>query len=705
VEGRSSVSGWYALLGAVTLLGSFLLFLVQPIEGRLILPWFGGGAEVWTTTLLFFQAALLLGYGYSHLLSRLPSRRTQAIVHATFVLAAALALPIVPDEAFRPDGPDAPLTSIIILLTVTAGPPYLLLATTAPLLQRWAADLWPGRSPYRLYAVSNVAAIVALAAYPVVIEPVFGLQLQTRIWSAGYLMFAAGVVALGWRLARSSSEAHLQVSGSASGRGGPGSPDGRVTTARFLLWVGAAAAGTTMLTATTNALADGIVTFPFLWVWPLALYLLTFVVAFSSDRAFHPTVFLVLFVASCWYAVYAVGWTSMALAYSLPVHLGVLFVTCMALHGEIARSRPAPERLTSFYVAIAAGGALGGAFVAVAAPLLFVYRWEYPIGVVAAAVLLTTFRTREWHLTDAAPRWVTQRPRILGASAILALAVLLGWQGQTDRDGLVAAYRNFYGTVEVRAGVTADGSEVLRIVHAGTNHGAQFLDPARREEPTSYYTASSGLGLAMAHHPARDTEGVRVGIMGLGAGSIAAYANPGDHWTFYEINPLMVEIADEHFTFLADARARGVTLDTVLGDGRLMLADALEDGAAGFDLLVLDAFTGGAIPTHLLTREAFEVYREHMAPAGVIAVQTSNRYLRLDPVMRALADEFDMQVLTRSDDSTAFGSISSQWAILGDDLAAIESGAGGMLEQVPDSEAVLWTDDRQDLWRVLDLRP
>ncbi len=698
------MSGWYALLGVVTLLGSFLLFLVQPIEGRLILPWFGGGAEVWTTTLLFFQAALLLGYGYSHLLSRLPSRRTQAIVHATLVLAAALALPIVPDEAYRPEGPEAPLASILVLLTVTVGPPYLLLATTAPLLQRWAADLWPARSPYRLYAVSNVAAIVALAAYPVVIEPALGLQLQTRIWSVGYLLFAAGVVALGWRLARGERDALLQAD-TASARSGPGSPDGRVTAARFALWMGAAAAGTTMLTATNNALADGIVTFPFLWIWPLAAYLLTFVGAFSSDRAFHPNVFLGLFVASCWYAVYLVGSPDMAIAYSLTLHLAVLFVTCMALHGEIARSRPAPERLTSFYVAIAAGGALGGAFVAVAAPLLFVGRWEYPIGVVVAAALLVAFRTREWRLTNTAPRWVTPRPGILGASGVVVLAVLLGWQAQDDRDGLIAAYRNFYGTVEVREGVTVDGTEVVRIVHAGTNHGAQFLEPSQREAPTSYYTASSGLGLAVAHHPARGKEGFRVGVLGLGAGSIAAYATPGEVWTFYEINPLIVEIADEHFTFLADARARGVTVDTVLGDGRLMLTDALEGGAAGFDLLVLDAFTGGAIPTHLLTREAFEVYRQHLAPGGVIAVQTSNRHLRLTPVMRGLADAFEMDVLNRFDEGEAPGATGSRWALFGDDLAAIEAGAGGLLEPVTDPGSVLWTDDRQDLWRVLDLRP
>jgi len=699
------VSGWYGLLGTVTLVGSFLLFLVQPIEGRLILPWFGGGAEVWTTTLLFFQTALLLGYGYSHLLSRLGSRRQQAAIHGAFVLAAALMLPIVPDEAYRPAGPEAPLASILWLLTVTAGPPYLLLATTAPLLQRWAAELWPGRSPYRLYAVSNVAAILALAAYPVLIEPAFGLELQTRLWSGGYLAFAAGVIALGWRFSRRHGE-DRQVAVSAPGLRGPGAPDGQVTLGRFALWAAAAAAGTTILMATTNALSDGIVTFPFLWVWPLATYLLTFVLAFSSDRAFNPTVFLVLFGAACWYAVYLASPHSPPLAWALLLHLTVLFVTCMALHGEIARSRPAPERLTSFYVAIAAGGALGGAFVAVAAPLIFVARWEYPIGIVGAAALLVTFRTREWRLTHAAPNWVSPRPRLLGALGVLLLGALLGWQGQPDQDGLVAEYRNFYGVVRVRDSVTRDGEEIRRIVHAGTNHGAQFADPALRGMPASYYTATSGVGLAIEHHPDRGKAGFHVGVLGLGAGSIAAYAGPDEQWTFYEINPLIADIADEHFSFLADARARGASITTVLGDGRLMLAEALGDGPAGFDLLVLDAFTGGAIPTHLLTREAFEVYRQHVAPGGVIAVQTSNRHIRLRPVMRGLAEEFGMELLARFDEGDQEpGGTASRWALLADDLAAIEAGAEGMLEVVDDTESVLWTDDRQDLWRVLDLRP
>ena len=476
--------GWLWLLGTLTLLGSFLLFLVQPIEGRLILPRFGGGAAVWTTTLLFFQAALLVGYGYSHVLSLVGSRRRQAIVHVTLVLLSTLALPIVPDEASAHDLSGSPIGRILALLTVTAGPPYLLLATTAPLLQRWATDLWPARSPYRLYALSNVAAIAALAAYPVTIEPALGLSEQARLWAVGYALFAAGVVALGWRLARLGG--HAPTGGTTHGRGGPGATDGRVTLPRFLLWSAAAATGTTMLMAATNSMSNGVATFPFMWVWPLAVYLATFALAFSSDRAFHPTILVVLFGAACCYAAFLVGRPLLSLQWSLVLHLGVLFVTCLALHVEVARSRPAPEHLTSFYVAIAAGGTTGGVFVAVVAPLWFIDQWEYPIGVAGAAALLSAFRLREWRLNGNAPPWARRRPAALAAVSILVLCGALGWRTAADHNGVVAQYRNFYGVVEILEVATPSGEQVVRIRNAGIDHGSQFIEREARSLPTSY---------------------------------------------------------------------------------------------------------------------------------------------------------------------------------------------------------------------------
>ncbi len=693
--------GWLLLLGALTLLGSFLLFLVQPIEGRLILPRFGGGEAVWTTTLLFFQTALLAGYGYSHLLARLGSRRRQAIVHVAFVLLSTLALPIVPGEASPSEASGSPVGQILLLLTVTAGPPYLLLATTAPLLQRWATDLWPGRSPYRLYAVSNVAAIVALAAYPVTIEPALGLSRQASLWAVGYLLFAAGVVALGWRLTRL-VPSDLPRHDEAPGAGRPGAPDGRVTVSRFLLWTAAAATGTTMLMAATNAMTDGVATFPFLWVWPLAIYLATFALAFSSDRAFHPTVLVVLFAAACCYGTFLAGRPYLSLGWSLILHLGVLFVTCLALHVEIARSRPSPQRLTSFYVAIAAGGALGGTFVAVAAPLWFVDRWEYPIGVTAAAMLLATFRLREWRLAGTPPPWARRQPVALAVVSIVVLGGALGWRTQADHAGVIAQYRNFYGLVEIQEGSASSGAAVLRIVNAGIDHGSQFVEPDARSMPTSYYTATSGVSQALVHHPGRADGGLRVGVIGLGAGTLAAYAQPGDHWTFYEINPRIAEIAEATFTYLDDARARGATVDIEVGDGRLAL---MGEDEADFDLLVLDAFTGAAIPTHLLTREAFEGYRGRLAPEGLVAVHLSSRYVRLEPVMRGVADAFGLDLLVRDDDPEGVPTATaSHWALLGEDLSALERNAEGLLQPPTATDVVLWTDDRQDLWGVLRFR-
>lgn len=688
--------GWFWLLGVLTLLGSFLLFLVQPIEGRLILPRFGGGASVWTTTLLFFQAALLAGYAYSHLLSRVGSRRRQAAVHVAILLLSTLALPIVPDDVSPSDVSGSPVTRILVLLMVTAGPPYLLLATTAPLLQRWAADLWPARSPYRLYAVSNVAAIVALAAYPVTIEPALGLAQQARLWAVGYVLFVGGVVALGWRLSRLAVD-RVPKDAPPPGPGGPAARDGRVTPVRFVLWMGAAAAGTTMLMAATNAMGDGVATFPFLWVWPLSVYLATFALAFSSDRAFHPTILVVLFAAASCYAAFLAGRPSLSLEWALLLHLGVLFVTCLALHVEIARSRPSPERLTSFYVAIAAGGAIGGAFVAVAAPIWFVDRWEYPIGVAVAATLLATFRLREWRTNDNAPPWARRHPAALAVVGILVLAASLGWQTRAEYDGVVAQYRNFYGRVEIQESTASSGAAVRRIVNAGISHGSQFIEPGARALPTSYYTATSGIGLALLHHPTG--EGRRVGVIGLGAGTVAAYAGEGEHWTFYEINPRIADLAETAFTYLADARARGATVGVEVDDGRLALA---RESDGSFDVLVVDAFTGGAIPTHLLTHEAFEVYRAHLAPGGVVAIHLSNRYVRLEPVMRGLAEAFGLDLLIRSDDPVGVpAATASRWAILGRDLGALQRASEGLLHPSTTTETVTWTDDRQDLWGVL----
>lgn len=704
--------GWLALLAALTLLGSFLLFLVQPIQGRFILPWFGGGAEVWATALLFFQATLLLGYGYSHLLSHIRSRRTQAAVHAALVLAAALVLPIVPDESLRPAGPEAPIARILLTLAATVGPPYLLLATTAPLLQRWAADLWPRRSPYPLYAISNVAAIAALAAYPVVVEPLWGLQSQARAWSLAYIAFALGVVALAWRIGRRAGGGEGGIEGAAESAmpaaGGPSAPDGRVTAGRLLLWTAGAAAGTTMLVSTTNALTDSIVSFPFLWVWPLAVYLLTFVLVFSSDRLYAPTPFLVVFIGACWYAAYLVATPAVPLRFTLALYLGVLFVMCMTVHGEVARSRPAPQRLTLFYVTVAAGGALGGGFVAIAAPLWFPARWEYAIGIVLSAVVLVAARSRAWRTAGAIPRWATRYPEALGGVGVVVLALGLATQIDAQRAGLVAEHRNFYGTIAVLDTSTAEGIPLRVVVHSGTNHGAQLLDEAR-EQPTTYYTAASGIGLVLSHHPARGP-GFRAGVLGLGSGNLATHASEGEHWTFYEINPLMADVAEQHFTALEDARRRGAEVDVVLGDGRLALERALEASPEAFDLLVMDAFTGGAIPAHLLTLEAMEVYRGHLAPGGILAVHISNRYLDLAPVMLGAARELGMQAAVREylpegdsldPDGRAPGEVDSRWvllagdlAVLGDDLARFDPIEG---------EPVLWTDDRQDLWSVLDL--
>ena len=685
--------GEWFLFAPVIFLSAFLLFQVQPIIGRFILPWFGGGSSVWITTLLFFQVALLAGYSYAHLVTRRLPQRTQAVVHVGLLLAAALMLPIIPDEALRPDDEGAPALRILVLLALTVGAPYVLLSTTGPLLQRWFTLAHPSRSPYRLYAVSNAGSLLALLTYPVLVEPALGLRAQAWTWSAGYLLFAAGTALVAWRTLRGAPVAARASTPDATAE----VPRPSVVT--MAAWVALPACASALLLAATNQLTQDVSGVPLLWVIMLAIYLVTFILCFSSDTAYDAPVFGVTLVGTSLYAAQLLFNPLHALLWQVISLSGVLFLLCMSLHGETARLRPAPRYLTLFYLLVAAGGALGGLFVGLLAPLIFNGTWEYHVAVWAAPAFVVLVRRR----------WLAAS-KVRAGGAILGLAVL----GATlllhvrDRDGAVVFHdRNFYGVKYVTEEPSEASGLLLRTVsHGQIVHGAQRMAPEHRRDALAYYGPVSGVGVAVAHTSPEDGRARQVGGIGLGAGVVAAYAEAGESWTFYEIDPLMTEVAETAFTYLADARVRGANVTVRHGDARRLLERQWEEeGAAGFDVLVVDAFSGDSVPQHLLTSEAFEVYAAHLRPGGVIAVHVTNRYLDLAPVVRGAAAERGLSAVFVTDAGLQPDQFSSAWVLVTADEAFLDAVAGSVTPWAADARAPrVWTDDRADLYGVLKFR-
>ncbi|PKN77929.1 MAG: hypothetical protein CVU47_12975 [Chloroflexi bacterium HGW-Chloroflexi-9] len=691
VAASAARRGEWFLFAPVIFLSAFLLFQVQPIIGRFILPWFGGGSSVWITTLLFFQVALLAGYGYAHLVTRRLPQRTQAVVHVALLLAAALVLPIIPDEALRPDDERAPALRILVLLALTVGAPYVLLSTTGPLLQRWFTLAHSSRSPYRLYAVSNAGSLLALLTYPVLVEPALGLRAQAWIWSAGYLLFAAGTALVAWRTLRG-----VPVEAQAS-TPAPAAEVPRPPLATMAAWVTLPAGASALLLAATNQLTQDVSGVPLLWVVMLAIYLVTFILCFSSDTAYDAPVFGVTLVGASLYAAHLLFNPLHALLWQVISLGGVLFLLCMSLHGETARLRPAPRYLTLFYLLVAAGGALGGLFVGLLAPLIFDGTWEYHVAVWTAPAFVALVR---W-------RWLVAS-KVRTGGAVLGLVVL----GVTlllhvrDHDGTVVFHdRNFYGVKYVSERPSEASGLLLRSVsHGQIIHGAQRMAPEHRRDAVAYYGERSGIGVTLRAYV--DEGDRRVAVLGLGAGGLAAYAEAGETWTFYEIDPLMTEVAETAFTYLADARARGASVTVRHGDARRVLEQERDSGRlGGFDVIVMDAFSGDSVPQHLLTREAFEVYAAHLRPGGVVAVHVTNRYVDLTPVVRGAAAERGLSAVLVVDDGLEPDHFGSAWVLVTADEAFLEAIASSITPWAADARAPrVWTDDRADLYGVIEFR-
>jgi spermidine synthase len=693
------------LFAATIFLSAFLLFQVQPLVARFVLPWFGGTPAVWTTCMLFFQLLLFGGYAYADfLVRRLPSRGQKRVHLALLGLAvAALAafalfsgVPLAPPAAWKPAGSGRPVLRILGLLSLTAGLPYFLLASTGPLLQAWLSRLAPPARIWRLYALSNLGSLLALVAYPFVIEPNVALRTQAWVWSAAFLLFALGAGASAGRQAGS------DVGTSAESPVGEDDPEPSRGTK--LLWAALAFCGSLLLLATTSQMCQEVAVFPLLWILPLALYLLSFVLCFELARFPWRPVASLLFVASLPPVCYVLfKGATIAISAQLGALSATLFAGCLVCHGELYRLRPSPRHLTTFYLVIAAGGALGGAFAGVAAPLLFDGYWEYQLSLVVTALLLLVVLGREEG--SFVRRHVLARLAVL--VALGGLVVALGLQIRDTVDNTSASFRNFYGVLRVKEELPEDEAWHLRaLTHGRIRHGFQYVSPDKKRIPTTYYTDESGVGLAVRFHPRRESLEFRIGVVGLGVGTLAAYGRAGDVVRFYEINPDVIALSkgkDPRFTYLSDTPAR---VEVVEGDARLSLERERTRGEPQrFDVLVLDAFTSDAIPLHLLTAEAFETWLGHLRDAdSILAVHISNRHLVLEPVLRRVADHFSLAAALVDTNPEGHASSRSVWVLLARNSAVLtRKGIEAPSKPLTDEgrPVALFTDDYSNLVRLL----
>jgi hypothetical protein len=666
------------LFAATIFLGAFLLFLIEPLIAKLILPWFGGSAAVWATCLVFFQTALLLGYLYADATIRRLSPKRQTVVHLGLLLVSLLWLPIAPQVFWRSHVLVDPAWRILGLLTFSIGLPFLLLSSTSPLLQTWYARRAPGRSPYHLFALSNLASLLALLSFPFLIEPRLSSHHQAALWSIGYGLFVLCCALSAWisrgyhRIAPAAPETPLD--------------EAPPTFSTKLLWLSLSACSSMMLLAVTNHLSENVAPIPLLWVVPLALYLLSFTIVFAKRRLYSRWLTARLMAVALGAAGYAIYDSSIthAIQISVPLFCTALFVVCLFCHGELVQRKPAVRYLTSFYLLLALGGALGAVCVGLLAPHILSGIFELPIVLLIAALLAVVALWREG--------WSA---RLFWASVTACMCAVLVVNVRTMRDGTVAMMRNFYGALRIQEFKIGLQLPYRSLVNGTIEHGAQYLAFPENRNPTTYYGRRSGVGLALRFC----CDGPkRVGVIGLGAGTLAAYGKPGDSFRFYEINPQVIAVANNWFTFLKQSPAK---IEIILGDARLSLES---EPSQQFDVLAVDAFSGDAIPVHLLTKEAFAVYFRHLRPGGILAIHTSNTYLKLAPVVKLLAEDADYATRLISSDEEATMMVSpADWVLVTRNqefLNKPETFAGSENIIVP-PHLRLWTDDYNNLYEIL----
>jgi hypothetical protein len=685
---------------ATMLLAGFLLFQVQLVLGKFILPWFGGSASTWLVCMLFFQVALLVGYAYAYAITLpLPVRRQAQLQIAIVVLSLAL-LPIAPSDGWKPVDAGDPTWRILAMLAVSVGLPYIALATTTPLLSRWLAHVEPSLDPVRFFAASNIGSFLGLLSYPFLFERVLSSAQQAHWWSWAYVLYVV-LLALC---------AVLTLARTGSAAATPARPSRDAGSAHssdpVALWVAYATLGSALLLATTNAITQWSAVVPFLWVVPLSIYLLTFVIVFGYPRVYHPALFGALFLASAGTGLFLpVPESSLWLFLQLVLQSVTLFAGCMICHGEMVRLQPPADRLPKFYLAVAAGGALGGVAIVLLAPVLFRDFYEHPIVLAAIAAIAV----RHMLLPASTTHW---RWAIPTAAALGGLYFLAGLAGSLREDvlgrSIMERTRNFYGVLKIVRRNADDPKEYsIDLFQAGIDQGGQYQAPERKMQNICGFNDTSGLGIALAYHQKRREGGpqapLRIGVLGLGAGMVAALGRDGDFMRYYELNPAVAEIGGRHFTFLKDGKAK---TDIRLGDARLVLERQLKAGdAQNFDVLVLNAFRGASPPMHLMTKEAFAIYSGHLAENGMLAVNFELDTFEMAPLHRGMAKEFGYTVgWFETNDEEAGCQAPISWAIYTRDKAFFTSRivrkAVSPWRDDGKSELV-WTDQDSNLMSIM----
>ncbi|GAC1670853.1 MAG: hypothetical protein NVS9B4_26590 [Candidatus Acidiferrum sp.] len=746
--------------GIAIFLGAFLLFQVQLIMGKYILPLFGGAPAIWTTSMLCFQVLLLLGYAYAHLSSSRSGSKVQGNLHTSLLIGSLVVLlalwvvwgtPLTPGPSWKLRPDENPVWKILELLCVTVGLPFFLLSTTGPLLQRWFFCLHPKSSVYRLYGISNAGSLLGLLTYPFFFEWTLTIKQQARMWSLGYVVFVGLAAWIAYGHMRHAG--HPQESGAVP-FATEESP-GRHRPVRQWLWVALSSVSSIMLLATTNRFSQDVAVIPLLWVLSLSIYLLSFILTFESTRWYSRKIFWPLYFLAVAMKVSFPGTRGEPLP-QIGIYGLTLFALCMVCHGELARLKPAPQYLTRFYLMVAVGGAVGGTFVALGAPHLFRDFWEFQVALFGCGLLLfvifliDTAGARgegpawEYSLTVLIALFVPQVLAILAIAgstsmmsrytlaagglvivfreifarfrgnqhretfssqapwkpvAAMALfgffAIIVYAQTALESEDVIMKERNFFGVKYV-----SNDDTMINFLSASTVHGGEFKDTAKRSTPTWYYRHSSGAGLLISNLP-RGPKGegkLRVGLIGLGVGTLAAYGQPGDYYRFYEIDPAVIQMSAGPrpvFHFIADSRA---TVEIVAGDARLSMEREEQRGAAqNFDALMVDAFSGDAIPVHLLTREAMQIYLYHVkVPDGVLAFHISNRFLNLAPVVQGLAEAHHLASVQVRDKLSLWILLSKNPAML--QLPNLKDRTTSV---VPNRKAFQWTDDYSNLFQIL----
>lgn len=661
------------LFGSSIFLSAFLLFSVEPMLAKRILPWYGGSAAVWSTCLVFFQTVLLVGYGYAHLLTRYAPLRMQTGLHSFLLAVALLFMPSIPAERWRPVSQSDPVGHILLLLGATIALPFIALSATSPLLQHWLTRNGHP-SPYSFFAVSNFASLAALLAYPILIEPRLNLADQASWWSYAFACFVLLCLICGWLSRKGASSPNIDKT-----------EFEWIPPWRMALWFCLAACGGMLLLSVTNHLTQNVAAVPLLWVLPLAVYLLSFILTFGGGGLYVSSLWLRLLALSLGVLAYSLSDVNAIepLQVSLPIFLLGLGICCIFCHGELYRLRPPAHQLTQFYLVIAAGGAAGAIFVGLIAPAIFDALYELPLTLAVASALAVLIAWQRGWLY-----------RIAYGALTAAMVWLVGANWKQYHENSLSLRRDFYGALRVVQSPRG-GLEQNRTLYNGTiEHGAQYLWPPLRYRPTTYYGPDSGIGIVLREGFSGPK---RVGLVGLGVGTLAAYGNPGDVFRFYEINRQDIDMAQALFLYLRDTKAQ---ISIVEGDGRLSLD---RDTSPPFDVLALDAFSGDAIPVHLLTKQAAELYCRHLKPNGVIAFHVSNNFLDLAPVVQKLADSIgykSVRVRSNSGDDLI---LIADWVLVTNNPDILNNEAIKLhslpIAQIPGLR--LWTDDYSNLFQIL----